>query len=67
MPQLNEITVGFAIHGRGYLHENTVATLLSGSCSGWKAVRLGENAEFGEKAMDALQKHFATLGNAGIE
>ncbi|KAK3811130.1 MAG: hypothetical protein J3Q66DRAFT_404520 [Benniella sp.] len=40
---------------------NKIATLLSGSRNGWKAVEVLPTASFGRAAMNALSDHFATL------
>ncbi|KAK3811129.1 MAG: hypothetical protein J3Q66DRAFT_351100 [Benniella sp.] len=61
MPHLCEISLGGFFLGRGYIPDNVVATLLSGSRNGWKSVRLLSSRNVGITLMDALAKHYSTL------
>jgi len=60
MPKLNQCTLGIS-NQPSQMPEDAVATLLSGSCNGWKRVKLGSGAVFGGMAMNALEKHYSTL------
>jgi len=61
MPKLNEITLGKYRARTGITTDGMAATLLSGSRSGWKVVRLGPYARFGGSTTDALMAHLSTL------
>jgi len=61
LPDLNEITLGERCFGSGCITDEVMAQLLCGSSNGWKTVRFGSKARFGEATMDALTRHFTTL------
>jgi len=58
MPNLREISFGRGVRARP-MPDGASATLLSGSCNGWKVARLQSN--FSGDTIDALSKHSSTL------
>jgi len=60
MPKLNQCALG-VIDGFDLIQEHKVAAILSGSCNGWKEVRVERGATFRRVAMDSLEKHSSTI------
>jgi hypothetical protein len=60
MPNLNQCTLGTGQQSHR-IPDVAIAKLLSGSCNGWKRVKLGEATVLGDMAMNALEKHYPTL------
>ncbi|KAK3811054.1 MAG: hypothetical protein J3Q66DRAFT_372740 [Benniella sp.] len=60
MPNLDQCTLGTGQQSRR-IPDVVIAKLLSGSCNGWKRVKLGAAAVFEEMATNALEKHYPTL------
>jgi len=61
MLNLNEAVLGRDAYGGLGLTDNEVAKLLSGSCKGWKVVKVKRTVQFGGDAMQALTKSLPTL------
>ncbi|KAF9343849.1 hypothetical protein BGX34_006303, partial [Mortierella sp. NVP85] len=61
MPHLNEITIGDGKYGGSTIKPDRVSSLLSGSRSGWKVIRLKKPARLSSYSMDDIRKHFPML------
>jgi hypothetical protein len=59
MPNVCEISLGG--EPKAGLEDDEIATLLGGSCTGWRVVKLKSSSKPGRLSMDALTKHFSTL------
>ncbi|KAK3811132.1 MAG: hypothetical protein J3Q66DRAFT_351105 [Benniella sp.] len=59
MHNVCEISLGG--ESKAGLKDDEIATFLTGSCTGWRVVKLKSASEPGILSMDALAKHFSTL------
>ncbi|KAK3810927.1 MAG: hypothetical protein J3Q66DRAFT_350546 [Benniella sp.] len=70
MPHLTEITLGGDVPEDalfGGIYDNQVATLLSGSCKGWRVVKLLDHTRCGNASIMALSRHFSTLEELHVD
>ncbi|KAG0246901.1 hypothetical protein B0O80DRAFT_466744 [Mortierella sp. GBAus27b] len=66
MPNLNELYLGWDNQHSKTLTDDEVATILSGSRGGWKALEIRNTVKIGQAAKKALEKHHSTLEELAV-